>query len=397
MTAHTPAPYFKRDAQFRARLFDPRSFQHDAKANLYLVHWLATHLTEPGATLLDPMAGTGSTYISAISGSRRVICGELEGWMLPILDSNRRRVGPHSRARSHAYQGDAANLPLDTGCVDHILTSPPYWDVFSDWHAMSRRLKTNHHGPHGSAYADERGSKLKKNAGNEHVYEHYLARMRAIYQECGRVLRPGGRLVLIVKDRIAAGRRVPIVVDTTTLITALGFEIETIYSREAQLTQYRQLQKAKGMPVITDEQVIVARWPGPDRSKTSWALVMVPDVDHGPPRQVYDWSLLAARLYSAHILSLWSNQLQSAHQVKAFTPGASAGAKYTDRRASAFETAEGLISLGARAGDDVTLFVPWTYAAYLQTRLQTLGLAVEVPMRGLNMGQKMTWLKGRLA
>jgi hypothetical protein len=402
----TATPYFKRDAQFRARLFDPSSFQHDAKANLYLVHWLIDRYTQPGQVVLDPMAGTGSIYLGAAAGARRVMCGELETWMRPILNNNRRRAGGWSRWQPGAYQGDAANLPIAPVSVDHVLFSPPYWDTFSDWHISNRRMKpAAKQGPVGSAYADERGSKEKKNAGNLHVYEDFLAFMRLVYAECWRVTRPGGRLLLIVKDRIAAGQRVPIVDDTVTTLTALGWVVDEVLSREAQLTQYRQLQKAKGMPIIADEQVIVAhKGSGQPKPSVHYQIVFPPDVDHGPPMQVYDWTCDLAIQVGEVALAYTPApgpagvQLNTLDWTPRTWPDPFAKDRYTRRRLSSFDAAKELVDgWDLRAGDTVTLYVPWRYGLYLGRRLKTFGAVVETPMRGLNMGQKMTWLKRHAA
>lgn len=404
VTAFTPTPYFKRDAQLRARLFDPRSFQHDAKANLNLLAYLVDRYTLPGDRVLDPMAGTGSLFLASSVGNRRVICGEIEDWLMPIIGSNLRRHGNWSYHWPGAYRGDAAKLPLADGSVDACLFSPPYWDTFSDWHVTSRRLKNKHRGPHGSAYADERGSKIKRNAGNEHVYEHYLRAMFPIYVECRRVLKPGGRMVLIVKDKIHGGQRVPLVDDTVTMLKALGFGSGGVLTRQAPLTQYRNLHKAHGLPVIEDEQVIVAfkypENPRPTDLPFEYTLIMPPDVDYGPPQQVYRWMLeLADRAGLPLLLNPSGEKTPVAHwpTPPATLPDPWARSKFTQRRRCAFLAAEHLvINHGLRAGDRVTLFVPWRYAAYLERRLNTFGAVVDVPTKGLNMGQKMTWFRKAL-
>lgn len=408
MTAPVATPYFKRDAQLRARLFDARSFEHDAKANLYLLAYLVDRYTKPGDLVLDPMGGTGSLYLSAPIGARWIVCGELESWLMPILEKNRRRMSDWARRPAPvAYQGDAAKLPIASGSAAACLFSPPYWDTFSDWNVSSHRLKKNHLGPHGSAYADERGSKVKRNAGNEHVYEAYLRRMRPIYQECQRVLAPGGRLILIVKDSIHHGQRVPIVDDTVTMLRALNFRIEEVLTREAPLSLYRNIDKGLGRPVIKDEQVIVAQQREPRPVTQAFWVVMLPEIASGPPLQVYQW---ARHLSYEQEMAVFPDG-----RVVYFEPGRPSGqvvldgdlvtswpdpykaAKFTLRRQASFDATNTMVlNLGLRAGDHVALFVPWRYADYLQRRLTTLGAVVEVPTKGLNMGQKMTWLKERL-
>lgn len=395
MTA--PLLHFPRDVALRQRLFDPRSFQHDARANLGLLDYLIRNYTRPGDLVLDPMGGTGSLFLGLAVGGRRVVCGELEAWLRRILESNRRRAAAWAPASGLAYQGDATKLPLASGSVDAIITSPPYADTFSDWHISSNRLKRgNNQGPYGSAYGDDRGRQVKHNIGNLHIYEDYLAAMHLAFREYARVLKAHGTLALIVKDKIKGGQRVPIVRDLTTVLRALSFVIDDTLSRDTQLSQYRQLHKAQGRPVIEDEQIIIARkhwarWPGRDEA---WAIVMVPEAS-GPPSLVYQKALAHARA--------------TAEWVMCFVPGKGlfwptlgeaplraldvlARAKYTLRVAAAYRVCEELVhDNGLRAGNHVSLHVPWRYAQYLAKRLTTLGAVVSVPTRGLNMGQKLAY------
>jgi len=382
---------FPRDSHLRRRLFAPESFQHNAKANLFILQHLLSHYTRPGQTILDPMGGTGSLFVGGL-GKRLVVCGEIENWLRPILAANRNRAAGWGQ-HGIGYQGDAAKLPLASGSVDAVITSPPYWDTFSDWHiASSNRLKDRHVGPYGSAYGDDRGQAKKRNLGNIHVYEDFLRAMRSVYEECYRVLRTGGILALIVKDRIHLGQRVPIVADFAGLLRVLGFEIVAVQSIATRLTQYRQIHKLKGQQVIEDEQIIVAR-KSPRPPRCTWAIVALPEYRSGPTAIVYQKALALSRASADLVWALAAPRgLLCPEKAPAASADKLAGRKARYRRDWAFGLCNDLAKKGLGTGDQIALHVPARYAAYLQERLTTFGCTVEIPTRGMNQGQKMAWL-----
>lgn len=388
----------RQDSHDRRRLQVAQSFQHHAKANLGVLRYILAEWTRPGQWILDPMAGTGSLYLGLTMG-RNVICGELETWQRPILAANLRKASCWGKGAGAAAQWDARALPLAAGAVPAVVFSPPYADTFSDWHISSNNLGARP-GPHGTAYGDDRGKAPceRRNIGNLHIYENFLLAMRAVLDECWRVLQPGGLLVMIVKDRIHGGRRLPIVRDLGTLAHARGFTFPQSVELGARLTKYRQIHLARGLPVIRDEWIIVAK-KEPRRSVSiPYGVVMVPETG-GPPSIVYRKALAHAE----HQCVVWWKLVADYHHglltPDAFTaPNAVdtlAKRKAADRREWAFGVAAHMVELGVRAGDRVTLHVPERYAPYIEQRLTTFGAVVENPTQGLNLGQKMTWFTER--
>jgi 23S rRNA G2445 N2-methylase RlmL len=124
-------------------------------------------LAEPaaGQVLLDPMCGAGTILAEAIDHARRRQLGTLQVWggdlekdAVRAAEYNLRRLGP---ARLQAW--DATRLPLEDASIDRIVSNPPF----------GKQL--------GSA---------------EEAADLY----RRMLPEYNRVLRPGGRAVLLVSE-----------------------------------------------------------------------------------------------------------------------------------------------------------------------------------------------------
>lgn len=67
----------------------PRAFgiSHTTVKPLGLMRWLVTLITPPGATVLEPFAGSGTTVEAAVSGGFRVIAVEKDRTYLPLVIS----------------------------------------------------------------------------------------------------------------------------------------------------------------------------------------------------------------------------------------------------------------------------------------------------------------------
>ncbi len=118
----------------------------------------------PGHALLDPMCGAGTILAEALAvlGQSRqpsLVCGgDLDRSALRMAGANLRRLG-----RPHLIRWDATRLPLPDGRFDRIISNPPF------------------------------GKQLGR---PEEIGPLY----RRMAPEYDRVLRPGGRAVLLVSD-----------------------------------------------------------------------------------------------------------------------------------------------------------------------------------------------------
>jgi tRNA (guanine6-N2)-methyltransferase len=124
---------------------------------------------KPGQTVLDPMCGAGTLLAEAVEYARMKRGGPL-GWSLTAwggdidrlhvkaAEVNLRRLGP---VRLETW--DARRLPIEDGTIDRILCNPPF----------GKQLSTP-----------------------EEIGPLY----RQVVREMDRVLRPGGKAVLLVSD-----------------------------------------------------------------------------------------------------------------------------------------------------------------------------------------------------
>lgn len=153
-----------------------------ADEDVHMVPALVDHViercTRPGDLVLDPFAGFGTTLDRAVASGRRALGIEL----LPErVEYVRRRV-----PAAHVIEGDARELlrilppalagPAE-GCVDLVLTSPPYMTA------------TDHEADPLTAYELDNGD-----------YPRYLRELGMVAAQCARVVTPGAYVVWNVAD-----------------------------------------------------------------------------------------------------------------------------------------------------------------------------------------------------
>ena len=177
--------------------------------------------SEPGALVVDPMCGIGTTLVEAIDLGRRAIGVELEPRWAKLAAANIEHAHEDRRTRSLAQvaEGDARELArvlslraprllnaeqvsnvrrIAVGAADLILTSPPYACEVADLNPVNgpeplRREDTTNY------------SRDRRNLGHARG-STYRNAMAGIYQACATVLKPGGFLVCVTKDMRSGGR-----------------------------------------------------------------------------------------------------------------------------------------------------------------------------------------------
>ena len=387
----------KRDIYQRARLFDQASFTHHAKANLNLLQAILDRYSEPGNVIIDPMGGAGSIYIGLLTG-RSVIAGDVEAQWARLLRANLEQLATRSlfalSTPGLAARWDASNLPISSGQCDLCITSPPYFDTFSDWDTSSTHLvdeaRLNDHGISYGLHPQQ--------IANIHIYEEYLRMMLAVYMEVNRVLKPGpgAKLVLIVKDVIRQGQRIPIITDNLSASYAAGFRFLERFDLPVRGTQFRNIhRKCLGQIGPETEAVLVLEKTG-HRTKQRLALVELPKPEDGPGWTIARKAIDHGRRRGFEIWTRSPGEREFHHLVGAPQPkpiSSDGGYKARIRREMAFTSIYRLqAKAGLVTGDEIAFYGSERYGQYVCRRLETLGCSVENVLKGLNNGQRLRWL-----
>lgn len=196
---------------------------HPAKFPETMAQEFIEFFTKRGATVLDPMAGTGSTLIAALRAGRHSYGIELNPKYAEIarqmIAEEQVALGPQAeRLTASVFTGDASHA-LDFGipAVDYVLTSPPYWDML---HARGAETQARRRS---SAELDVFYSDDPRDLGNLHDYEAFLAQLTAIYIGLKPLLRPKAYLTIIVKNVKKGGK-------IYSLAWDLGRELGKVYA-----------------------------------------------------------------------------------------------------------------------------------------------------------------------
>lgn len=396
---------FARDHHLRRRLgFAESSFEHKAKLNLNWLAWLLHEHTAPGSVVLDPMAGTGSILLAALN-QHPTLAGDVEGYWSRLLNRNALRIRRRHLicAPMLTARWDAARLPLPDASLDAIVTSPPYFDLFSNWNRkQANYLDGRHVGPNGLSYGDH-----LQQIGNIHIYDDYLRAMRAVYCECGRVLRPGGKLLLILGNKVRERRVVPVTEDTQALVAANGFDLLAAHDRQTIPSRWRRIhgQQDDDYPVIAVETALVFQKPtGPRPQVKRCFVIEVPNGESLPGRTLFHKQLTYCiqqqpdRVLALNSIGLCDTRFRSPAWAKYTTWIGTHPAKARVRREWCYRLVrEGLVAkFGLGASDQVELHVTDRYARYLQQRITTLGVVATIPTAHLNLGQKLAWYTERI-
>jgi DNA modification methylase len=196
---------------------------HPAKFPETMAQDFIEFFTKKGATVLDPMAGTGSALIAALRAGRNSYGIELSPRYVDlgrrIIAEERRALGRSvSSLKSELRLGDAASIDdASLPKFDYVLTSPPYWDML---HAKGARTQSKRRA---AQSLDVVYSQDERDVGNIHEYRQFLGRLVSIYSGLRLLLKQNAYLTVIVKNVKKGGRIYPLAWD-------LGRELATVYT-----------------------------------------------------------------------------------------------------------------------------------------------------------------------
>jgi SAM-dependent methyltransferase len=143
--------------------------------------------------------------------------------------------------------GDALRLPFDDDTFDSICTSPTY----------GNRLADHHDAKDGSvrhSYTHDLGRRLHdSNSGAMQWGDEYRSFHEEAWAEATRVLRPGGRFVLNIKDHIRVGRYQDVTAFHLRVLTDLGLTIAAV-----RPVVTRSLRYGENSGLRVDAELVIA-------------------------------------------------------------------------------------------------------------------------------------------
>ena len=186
---------------------------HPAKFPETMAQEFIEFFTKEGETVLDPMAGTGSTLIAALRSGRSSYGIELNPKYAEIaeqiIEEERQLLGNRVQAlTSKVFNGDANRATqFEIPTIDYVLTSPPYWDMLHARGAETQKKRRS---------ADELDvfySDNPNDVGNLHDYEEFLEKLVKIYAGLQPLLKERAYLTIIVKNVKKGGKIYPLAWD----------------------------------------------------------------------------------------------------------------------------------------------------------------------------------------
>jgi len=194
---------------------------HPAKFPETMAQEFIEFFTKQGETVLDPMAGTGSTLVAALRAGRNSYGIELNPKYAKIaakiIEEERISLGEKIlNLKSEIVNGDASNAadlgPFDLAqgklsTFDYVLTSPPYWDMLRARGSETQKKRR------ASAELDVHYSDDPNDLGNLNDYEVFLDKLVGIYKGLKPLLRDKAYLTIIVKNVKKGGKIYPLAWD----------------------------------------------------------------------------------------------------------------------------------------------------------------------------------------
>ena len=188
---------------------------HPAKFPETMAQEFVEFFTKRGETVLDPMAGTGSTLVAALRAGRNSYGIELNPKYAEIARDILRQekadmaaTQPTGSPVAEIITGNAAlATTYSIPTIDYILTSPPYWDMLHAKGAANQKKRRETEALD-VVYSDD-----PNDLGNVADYDDFVARLVAIYVNLKPLLREKAYLTIIVKNVKKGGKIYPLAWD----------------------------------------------------------------------------------------------------------------------------------------------------------------------------------------
>ena len=232
---------------------------HPAKANLWLTKELVEYTTQRGQRIMDITAGAGSILVGLGLG-RDVVAIDINPQFTDWMQQSHTKM-IESGAAGYVDDGQFAKPMILTGdCrsflplpADSIIFSPPYAGAFNSGGGILSRDKQ-------LVASVEQYRHDPNNLGNLNNFLFNRA-MDQIYKGCFDSLPPGGKLSLLIKDRIEKGKRVQLGVSAVRSMSKAGFKVFEWVRWRPPGSIFVSIKRSKGETVVEDEHIIIMEKP----------------------------------------------------------------------------------------------------------------------------------------
>lgn len=213
--------------------------QHPAPFSFTDICRLIRYFTKSGQTVLDPFVGVGSTLKACAVEQRKGIGIEINPHFVEL---SRERLATEIGDMfsiiedQQIIEGDARDvLPtIPDESVDFVVTSPPYWSILKkeDHKVRQERLA--------NGLATDYGDDPRDLAKIED-YDDFIKEITRLFGECGRALKFGKYMAIIVSDFRDKSRYIMFHADLARSLESIGLEVrglKVLYQRHKKIYPY---------------------------------------------------------------------------------------------------------------------------------------------------------------
>ncbi len=197
----------KSSTEFKKKTYG--GYAHPAVFSPLVLQAIVPFLNPAHKLVLDPFAGIGGVH--ALQG--------MVDWKMETVGVELEPEWANFHPQTHV--GNALNLS-DYGWseFDAVITSPCYGNRLADAHVASDASYRR-------SYTHDLGRALHdQNSGGMQWGPHYRTFHERAWSEAGRVLKPGGHLILNISDHIRDKKRAHVVSWHIRYLLGIGFELE---------------------------------------------------------------------------------------------------------------------------------------------------------------------------
>ena len=243
------------DSKDRNDIFPVETNKHPAKANLYLIQSVIEYVSEPGDTLMDIMAGSGTTMVGALTG-RNIICIELnKDEYFPLLEMSRAAVEKLAPGCSIITINAACQAVLPIPC-NHIIFSPPYAQIMKSKGTDKLTVEKTDYDMAEYTFTHPQNLGLMADW-------MWSQKMEEAYKKFYDSTKPGGTLTLILKDHMKDRQRVRLTQAGVNACVKAGYTLDKAewFKWLTPGSVYNHIYAARGWEIVSDEDIVILRRP----------------------------------------------------------------------------------------------------------------------------------------